>query len=217
MWRGGTPARWDEKVGMSRHLQLGKRHVVVLAAIVLGTFGITGVGFAGTAFGEDGGPTTVADTPCTATARACVDLDNQKAWLIQDGKVIRGPVPISSGGTGKETPPGTFHVISKDKDHKSNEFKLPNGQPAPMPWSVFFQWNGIAFHSGDPRRASAGCIHLAEADAIAWFNYLQVGNEVQVHEAGVGGDDNPEDHGGDPGDHGGDDHGGDDNGGDPGN
>jgi L,D-transpeptidase catalytic domain len=194
---------------MSRHFQLAHRRAGVLAAAVLGISGLVGVGLTGTAFAEDGGggPPTVADTPCTATARACVDLDDQKAWLIQDGKVIRGPVSISSGGPGKETPPGTFHVISKDKDHKSNEFKLPNGQPAPMPWSVFFQWSGIAFHSGDPERASAGCIHLAEPDAIAWFNYLQVGNEVQIHGGGDhdGDDHNGDDHG-ESGDHGGDDH-----------
>jgi L,D-transpeptidase catalytic domain len=222
-----------EQVGMSRHLHVAHRRVALLAA-VLGTSSLVGPGLAGTAFAEDGGggPPTVADTPCTATARACVDLDDQKAWLIQDGKVIRGPVPISSGGPGKETPLGTFHVISKDKDHKSNEFKLPNGQAAPMPWSVFFQWNGVAFHAGDPERASAGCIHLAESDAIAWFNHLQVGNEVQVHgddhhdgdngdDHGDSGDDhhgddhgdhNGDDHGGDSGDHGGDDHGGDDSG-----
>jgi hypothetical protein len=103
-----------------------------------------------------------------------------------------------------------------------------------MPWSVFFQWSGIAFHSGDPERASAGCVHLPEPDAIAWFNYLRVGNEVQVHGGGDhdgddhnGDDHNGDDHNGDDhgdsgddhhgddhGDHGGDDHGGDDHGGD---
>ena len=170
---------------MSRHFHGAHRRVAVLAAAVLGTSSLVGVGLAGTAFAEDsgGGPPTVADTPCTATARACVDLEDQKAWLIQDGKVIRGPVSISSGGPGKETPPGTFHVISKDKDHKSNEFKLPNGQPAPMPWSVFFADGGIAFHSGNPAQASAGCVHLDPADAQAWFNYLAIGDQVQVVKA----------------------------------
>jgi lipoprotein-anchoring transpeptidase ErfK/SrfK len=149
-----------------------------------------------------------------------VDLADQKAWLIQDGKVIRGQVPIASGGNGAETPPGTFHVLLKDKDHKSNEFKLPNGQDAPMPWSVFFEDGGIAFHSGSPDRASAGCIHLNPADAQAWFTTLQVGNEVQVHPTADPGDDNSgddnsgDDNGGsgdDSGDNGGDD-GGDDSG-----
>ena len=52
-----------------------------------------------------------------------------------------------------------------------------------MPWSVFFADGGIAFHSGDPKRASAGCIHLAPADAQAWFENLQIGDQVQVVKA----------------------------------
>jgi hypothetical protein len=123
----------------------------------------------------------VAGTPCTSAASACVDLEHRKAWLIKDGTVLRGPVSISSGGKGEETPTGdVFRVYRKEKDHKSQESRLPNGQPAPMPWSVFFADGGIAFHSGDPARASAGCIHLSDADAEAFFNYLQLGNYVQV-------------------------------------
>ncbi|HEY2206535.1 MAG TPA: L,D-transpeptidase [Pseudonocardia sp.] len=123
----------------------------------------------------------VAGTPCTTTAKACVDLDSQRAWLLKDGKFFRGPVKISSGGNGKETPIGhSLRVYRKEKDWKSKESRLPNGQPAPMPWSVFFEDGGIAFHSGSPNRSSAGCIHLNPADAQAWFNFLQVGDQVQV-------------------------------------
>ena len=63
-------------------------------------------------------------------------------------QVVRGPVKISSGGTGKETPVGhSLRVFRKEKDHKSSEFRLANGQPAPMPWTVFFADGGIAFHA----------------------------------------------------------------------
>ncbi len=123
----------------------------------------------------------VAGTPCTVTAKSCVDLESKRAWLFDNGKIIRGPVSISSGGKGEETPIGhSLRVYRKDKDHKTSEFKLPNGQPAPMPYSVFFADGGIAFHGGDPQRASAGCIHLPLADAKAWFEYLQIGDQVQV-------------------------------------
>lgn len=123
----------------------------------------------------------VAGTPCTVTARSCVDLESQKAWLFKDGTIIRGPVAISSGGNGEETPIGhPFRVYRKDKYHKSGESRLPNGQPAPMPWSVFFADGGVAFHGGDPNRSSAGCIHLPTVEAQAWFNYLQIGDQVQV-------------------------------------
>lgn len=146
----------------------------------------------------------VEGTPCTAAARACVDLSAQKAWLItKDGKVMRGPVPIAGGGPGKETPTGdVFRVYRKDKDHKSEESTLPNGQPAPMPYSVFFADGGIAFHAGDPARASSGCIHLNTPDAIAFFDYLQIGDHVQVKN----GDDNGDDHHDDGDDHHNDDH-----------
>ena len=126
----------------------------------------------------------VVGTPCSVSAKACVDLDSQRAWLIKDGKIMRGPVKIASGGNGEETPVGhSLRVYRKEKDHLSQESRLPNGQPAPMPWSVFFEDGGIAFHSGSPSRSSAGCIHLEPADAEAWFNYLQIGDQVQVVKA----------------------------------
>jgi hypothetical protein len=126
----------------------------------------------------------VVGTPCSVSAKACVDLDSQRAWLIKDGKIMRGPVKIASGGNGEETPVGhSLRVYRKEKDHLSQESRLPNGQPAPMPWSVFFEDGGIAFHSGSPSRSSGGCIHLEPADAEAWFNYLQIGDQVQVVKA----------------------------------
>jgi lipoprotein-anchoring transpeptidase ErfK/SrfK len=123
----------------------------------------------------------VAGTPCTAAAAACVDVNKRKAWLIKNGKILRGPVTIATGGPGEETPTGNvFRVYRKDQNHTTAEFKLPNGKPAPMPYSVFFEDGGIAFHAGDPKRASAGCVHLSMADAQAFFNTLQIGDHVQV-------------------------------------
>ncbi len=133
--------------------------------------------------GSDGGggghaaqPALVQGTPCTDTARACVELAHNRAWLIHDGRVARGPVAISHGGRGQETPTGTFQVEWKDATHRSSEFNN-----APMPWSVFFAPGGIAFHEGNPRNPSAGCVHLTAADAKAWYDDLEVGDEVQVH------------------------------------
>ncbi|HEX4247656.1 MAG TPA: L,D-transpeptidase [Pseudonocardia sp.] len=186
---------------MSRYY-LNRRRLATVAGGALVLSAMAGTLFAGPAF-ADGGPAEVAGTPCDAAAQACVDLDAQKAWLIRNGQVIRGPVAIASGGDGAETPAGdTFRVYRKDKDHKSQEFLMPNGQPAPMPYSVFFEDGGIAFHAGDPDKASAGCVHLALADAEAFFSTLNVGDHVQVKK---GSDDN-----------GGDDNNGDDNNGDNG-
>lgn len=132
----------------------------------------------------------VAGTPCTSAASACVDVDKKQAWLIKDGKIVRGPVRINTGGPGKETPTGNvFRVYRKDIDHKSREYTLPNGQPSPMPYSVFFEDGGIAFHNGDPARASAGCIRLELDDAKAFYNFLEIGNHVQVMDGPVSSDD----------------------------
>lgn len=170
---------------MGRHEGPRGRRVALLArvAAVVGVVCAIGVAVAVPAMAE---PNLIEGTPCTNSARACVDLVTQKAWLIgPDGKVLRGPVPITSGGPGQETPLGTFRVLSKDATHKSNEYKTPQGLPAPMPWSTFFAAGGIAFHGGSLVRASAGCVHLSDADAQAFFNSLRIGDEVQVQQGGA--------------------------------
>jgi hypothetical protein len=104
-----------------------------------------------------------------------VDLVTQQAWLIKDSQIARGPVSITSGGPGEETPQGTFTVSWKDKTHKSD-----NSAHTPMPYAVFFAPGGVAFHGGSLRRASAGCVHLAQQDAVAFYNALSTGSKVQV-------------------------------------
>ncbi|NMH96401.1 L,D-transpeptidase [Pseudonocardia sp. K10HN5] len=118
----------------------------------------------------------VPGTPCTVTAEACVDLAGRHAWLIKDGHVVRGPVAIMPGAPGEPTPVGTFTVQWKDENHHSREFNN-----APMPYSVFFADGGVAFHEGSLQKFSAGCVHLSMNDAKAFFDYLQVGDQVQVH------------------------------------
>ena len=142
---------------------------------VVGVSIVTAAVLTGTALASDH-ENEVEGTPCTASAVACVDLASNKAWLIADGEIARGPVSMSHGGQGKETPKGTFQVQWKDKDHKSAEFNN-----APMPYSVFFAPGGIAFHEGNPSNPSAGCVHLAHDDAVAFYDFLAVGDEVQVH------------------------------------
>ncbi|GLZ48366.1 hypothetical protein Acsp06_45510 [Actinomycetospora sp. NBRC 106375] len=123
----------------------------------------------------------VPGTPCSVSARACVDLESQRAWLIRDGKVTRGPMTIASGGEGRATPVGhSLRVYRKDRDHTSGESRTRDGRPAPMPYSVFFADGGIAFHGGDPSRSSAGCIRMETPDAKATFETLREGDKVQV-------------------------------------
>ena len=122
-----------------------------------------------------GGPSTVAGTPCTATARACVALDERLAWLLDGGNVVRGPVQIQHGDAQDPTPRGTFKVQWKAEQYTSREYLTQ------MPYSVFFADGGIAFHQGTQNNPSAGCVKLGREDAEAFFYFLQVDDEVQIH------------------------------------
>ncbi|UUV27810.1 L,D-transpeptidase [Amycolatopsis roodepoortensis] len=119
-----------------------------------------------------------ADVPCKAAlaspgVSACVDLSALKTWLLQDGKVIYGPVKQLPGKKGYATPTGVFHVSAKVKNYHSKQFD------APMPNSVFFL-PGIAFHTGSLSVYSHGCIHLSAAASQKYFTLLQKGGVVQV-------------------------------------
>lgn len=152
-----------------RHRHLRRRVAVLAAAIALGLCS------AAAAHADEEPEGLVSGTPCTRIARACADLNSRKAWLVRDGEIVHGPVPISIGGTGRVTPTGTFAVEWKNKDHRSAEFNN-----APMPYAVFFAPGGIAFHEGNLQTTSAGCIRLARTDAAAFYDDLQVGDRVEI-------------------------------------
>ncbi|WP_246257210.1 L,D-transpeptidase [Amycolatopsis anabasis] len=115
-----------------------------------------------------------AEAPCGAQARACLQLHTNTAWLTDGGRITYGGVPVTHGKPGYRTPVGTFKVRYKDIDHYSKQF---NG---PMPYSVFFTTNGIAFHQGSLKVRSHGCVHLSKEAAAKFFTTLQPGDVVQV-------------------------------------
>jgi hypothetical protein len=119
-------------------------------------------------------PVKAKGAPCWTTAKACVKLSSNQAWLIRDGKAVYGPVQVTHGRTGWLTPPGTFSVSFKNADHKSSLF-----DDAPMPNSVFFN-GGIAFHQGSLSQLSHGCVHLSWDASKRFFGALSVGDVVQV-------------------------------------
>jgi lipoprotein-anchoring transpeptidase ErfK/SrfK len=136
----------------------------------------------------------VKGTPCTKAAVACVSLKQNKSWLFkkdaETGETVidHGPVPIRSGGPGKETPLGDFHVEWKNKNHKSGEYFVPHGcvkgtpgcEGAPMNWAVFFAEGGIAFHEGTLAIRSSGCVRLSAKEAEFYYTALQLGDKVEV-------------------------------------
>jgi hypothetical protein len=176
-WVDGLQDFRDEE-NMGQHRRAvggGRRNLRRTATVAALSSALTvAVAYPAVAAAPDGGDALVAGTPCTASARACVDIGSHSAWLISDGQVVRGPVDMTDGAEGFETPRGTFQVEWKHVDHVSGEYGTP------MPYSVFFAPGGIAFHEGDLGTSSAGCIRLAHDDAAAFFDFLQVGDEVQV-------------------------------------
>ncbi|OZM77569.1 L,D-transpeptidase [Pseudonocardia sp. MH-G8] len=121
------------------------------------------------------GSAAAAPASCDATARACVDLSEGSAWLMDEGEVTYGPVPVASGGQGHRTPAGTFAVTYKDIDHRSRAY-----DDTPMPYAVFFTTSGVAFHEGDRNSRSHGCVRLSPDAAAAFYEGLRPGDAVQV-------------------------------------
>ena len=147
---------------------------IVRAAVLLGVLVVTSVLGSGVATAAPSAASaSAARVPCSATVRACVKLSTNQAWLLSDGEVVRGPVRISHGRAGFRTPPGTFRVSFKSRDHVSSIYD------AEMPYAVFFN-GGIAFHQGDVRSRSHGCIRLGSSAARAFFATLERGDVVQV-------------------------------------
>ena len=176
----GRARRAVARVGVTAGIVL----VAVALLVGVGTAAPTRVPAAGPLLGADdlardqGVP--VPDLPaCLPTTRACVDLDGGRAWLLDGGRVVRGPVPVTPGGPDTPTPRGLFAVQWKAPTWTSREFLVQ------MPWSVFFADGGIAFHEGDLDQPSAGCVKLGADDARAFFEFLHVGDQVQVLRSAV--------------------------------
>ena len=147
---------------------------MVAASVVAAAGLLVGVGTAATPLMTGVKAPLAEGTPCVATVRACVDLDGEQAWLLDGGEIVRGPVEIVTGDTDDPTPKGRFTVQWKAAQYTSREYLVA------MPWSVFFAPGGIAFHYGDPSSPSAGCVKLSMDNAHAFFQFLNVGDPVQV-------------------------------------
>lgn len=155
------------------HIVVTILRALVLAVTLVGTlFGTATAATAATATAA-APSAAAAKVPCAPTARACVRLSTNQAWLLRGSKVVSGPVPISHGRRGFLTPTGTFRVSFKNEDHISSVYDQP------MPFSVFFNGD-IAFHQGSVRVKSHGCIHLTASAARAFFAELTPGDRVQV-------------------------------------
>ena len=128
----------------------------------------------------------------------------QRAYLLA-GDQIAIDTPISSGKRAGMTPTGSFSVMEKDKDHRSNiygDFKdkagrtvragvsvridsAPSGTHfvgAPMKWFMRLTGDGVGMHVGilPGYPASHGCIRMPPQAAEMFFNRVKLGTPVQV-------------------------------------
>src|SRR5947208_4214847 len=131
-----------------------------------------------------------------------IDLQEQAAYLIQDGRVVLA-TPIASGRYGHLTPTGSFKIIEKERNHYSSMYgKIvnargntivsdadadmpvpPGGKFVPAPMRYFMRFSGSnGMHAGylPGYPASHGCVRMPEQLAIAFFNSVGVGTPVTV-------------------------------------
>jgi lipoprotein-anchoring transpeptidase ErfK/SrfK len=107
-----------------------------------------------------------------------VSLPLQLAYVYRGGTLI-GVSTVSSGAPGHETPAGSFTILQKNRDHRSNLY-----DDAPMPFMQRLTWDGVALHAGQipGRPASHGCIRLPMAFARHLFEVTKLGAAVHVIE-----------------------------------
>ena len=133
-----------------------------------------------------------------------IDLREQEARFYKDGRLV-GISLISSGREGYSTPPGTFTIIQKNKDHVSNLYgdyvdgagnvmvanvgvkkdPKPAGasfRGAPMPYFMRITPTGVGMHAGflPGFPASHGCIRMPERMAEIFFANVSHGTPVRV-------------------------------------
>ena len=137
-------------------------------------------------------------------AHVIVSLTKQRAYLMT-GDEIAIDSPISSGKRGHTSPNGSFSVLEKDKDHRSNIYgdyvdsrgrvvrggissqidSAPSGTHyvgASMKWFMRLTSGGVGMHVGilPGYPASHGCIRMPEPAAAAFYAHVKVGTPVRV-------------------------------------
>lgn len=132
-----------------------------------------------------------------------IDLAVQKAFLLQDGKVVYES-PISSGRPGHQTPTGNFQVLEKDENHLSSLYgkivdteghtvvrdadcdtPVPKGAKfVQAPMKHFLRFDGAnGMHTGylPGYPASHGCVRMPDVKAELFFSIAEVGTPVRIH------------------------------------
>ncbi len=137
-------------------------------------------------------------------SRVRVSLSKQRAYLLLGDEVVIDS-PISSGKRARPTPPGSYRVLEKEQDHRSNIYgdfvdasgrvvrrgvssridSAPSGTRfvgSPMTWFMRLTDAGVGMHVGflPGYAASHGCIRMPSAAAEIFYNHVKVGTPVMV-------------------------------------
>jgi lipoprotein-anchoring transpeptidase ErfK/SrfK len=143
-----------------------------------------------------------AATSLRAETSVDIDLQEQRAYLLKDGRPVLAS-PISSGRYGHLTKNGSFKILEKERSHYSSmygkivdaygntivadadaDMSVPRGGKfIPAPMHYFMRFNGAdGMHAGylPGYPASHGCVRMPEQYAIAFFNSVSVGTPVRV-------------------------------------
>ena len=117
-----------------------------------------------------------ADTAGVEPVSVVVSIADQRAYVYR-GQALIAVSSVSTGKEGKGTPAGTYPILQKEEDHKSNLYDA-----APMPFMQRLTWDGIALHAGrNPGfPASHGCVRMPAAFAKKLFEITAVGGTVTV-------------------------------------
>jgi lipoprotein-anchoring transpeptidase ErfK/SrfK len=110
----------------------------------------------------------------TAHADLLINIDKsaQRMTVTVNGEQLYD-WPVSSGGSGYDTPSGTFKPFRMEIDHRSDEW-----DDAPMPYSIFFTKIGHAIHGTYAQRnlgqpVSHGCVRLSVKNAATLWKLVK--------------------------------------------
>lgn len=119
-----------------------------------------------------------ADSAGVAPVSVVVSIADQRAYVYR-GQTLIAVSSVSTGKDDKPTPTGTYPILQKKVDHKSNLY-----DSAAMPYMQRLTWDGIALHAGrNPGyAASHGCVRLPVAFARRLFEITSLGSTVTIQD-----------------------------------
>lgn len=117
-----------------------------------------------------------ADALNDPNKRIEICLATQSGRFIVNGGVVL-EFPVCTGMRGYETPRGTYTILQRDKNHRSNIYHVA------MPYFMRLTYDGIGLHVGAVRDtpSSHGCIRLPRAACSFIYDSVRYGTVVEVY------------------------------------